>query len=285
LPRPDGAAEPRLNWRETDIDGPSYGIPIEIPSSHCGPRMTHGALLHARESGERDPIQRYARLAGVLGLITIVAGGFGEAYVPGVVFVAGDPAETAQRILANESLFRWGFAGYLVEALCDAALTMVFWVLVRPVHRNFAMLMVVLRIISTCGFGAAQVLYFAALPTLRGSRTVATLEPAQMQALAYVLLRTAAFGGALFSMFYGVANIVFGWLLHRSGFVPRVFGVAMILMGLAFAARTFLLVLAPAYASGLLPATAAVAFIPFILWLLVKGVDEEAWRRAVRAAG
>jgi hypothetical protein len=29
--------------------------------------------------------------------------------------------------------------------------------------------------------------------------------------------------------------------------------------------------------------TVAVAFIPFILWLLVKGVDEAAWRRAVRA--
>jgi hypothetical protein len=62
-----------------------------------------------------------------------------------------------------------------------------------------------------------------------------------------------------------------------------VFGVAMIGMGVAFAVRTFLLILAPTYASGLLLATAAVAFIPFILWLLVKGVNEEAWRRVARA--
>jgi hypothetical protein len=54
-------------------------------------------------------------------------------------------------------------------------------------------------------------------------------------------------------------------------------------MGVAFAVRTFLLILAPTYASGLLLATAAVAFIPFILWLLVKGVNEEAWRRVARA--
>ena len=246
--------------------------------------MTDGAQSLTGDPAGRESIQTYARLAGVLGLITIVAGGFGEAYVPTKMFVAGDPAATAQRILGNESLFRWGFAGYLVEALCDATLTMLFWVLVRPVHRNLAMLMVVFRIISTCGFGASEMLYFGALPALRGGQSVAALPPAQMEALAYVLLRVAAFGGALFSTFYGVANIVFGWLIFRSGYLPRVFGVAMIITGLAFAARTFLLILAPPYASGLLLATAAVAFIPFILWLLVKGVNEEAWRRAAAVA-
>src|SRR6059058_4933366 len=217
--------------------------------------MTHGAAVLPPGPGDRESIQAYARLAGVLGLITVVAGGFGEAYVPGVVFVAGDPAATAQHILGNESLFRWGFAGYLVEALCDATLTMAFWVLVRPVHKNLAMLMVVFRIISTCGFGASQVLYFGALPTLRGTQTAAALQPAQMEALAYLLLRIAAFGGSLFSTFYGVANVALGWLIYRSGYIPRVFGVAMILTGVAFAVHTFLLILAPAYASELLLAT------------------------------
>jgi Domain of unknown function (DUF4386) len=245
--------------------------------------MTHSAAIPSQYNGGSESIQTYARLAGVLGLITVVAGGFGEAYVPGVMFVSGDPAATAQRILGNESLFRWGFAGYLVEALCDATLTMAFWVLVRPVHRNLAMLMVVFRIISTCGFGASEVLYFGTLPTLRGAQSVAALQADQSEALAYILLRIASFGGSLFSTFYGVANIVFGWLIYRSGYFPRVFGIGMIFTGVAFAVRTFLLVLAPAYASGLLLATAVVAFIPFILWLLVKGVDEEGWRRAVRA--
>src|ERR1700712_2409047 len=161
--------------------------------------MTHGAAILSRDPGERESIQTYARLAGILGLITVVAGGFGEAYVPGVVFVAGDPTATAQHILGNESLFRWGFAGYLVEALCDATLTMAFWVLVRPVHRNLAMLMVVFRIISTCGFGGSEVLYFGALQVLRDARTVAALQSAHMETLAYALLRIAAFGGALFS--------------------------------------------------------------------------------------
>jgi hypothetical protein len=242
-------------------------------------RMTHGAAMRARDPREHESIQAYAKLAGVLGLITIIAGGFGEAYAPGVVFVAGDPAATAHHILGTESLFRWGFASYLVEALCDATLTMAFWVLVRPVHPRLAMLMVVFRVISTCGFGASEMLYFGALQTLRGAQTVPSLEAGQMQSLAYMLLRIAAFGGSLFSTFYGAANIVFGWLIYRSGYIPRVFGAGMIFTGAAFVAYTFLLILAPAYASDLMLATAAVTFIPLTVWLLVKGVNEEAWRR------
>jgi hypothetical protein len=244
--------------------------------------MTHDTAMLARHPYEQESIQTYARLAGVLGMITIIAGGFGEAYAPGVVFVAGDPTATAQHLLGNESLFRWGFAAYLVEALCDATLTMVFWVFVRPVHARLAMLMVVFRIISTCGFAASEVLYFGALPTLRGAQTVSALQPGQMEALAYILLRIAAFGGSLFSTFYGAANIVFGWLIYRSDYIPRIFGVGMLFTGVAFVVHTFLLILTPAYASDLLLATAAVAFIPLILWLLVKGVNEEAWGRAVR---
>src|SRR5215207_2201533 len=137
--------------------------------------MTHVAAVPSPYLGENESIQRYARLAGVLGVITVVAGGFGEAYVPSLIHVAGDAVATAQRILANEAMFRWGFAGYLVEALCDAGLTMLFWVLVRPVHRNLAMLMVVLRIISTCGFAASEVLYFSALTTLKDAAVLAAI--------------------------------------------------------------------------------------------------------------
>ena len=246
--------------------------------------MTHGAAISASSDREPTSIQAYARLAGILGVISVVAGGFGEGYVPTVMLVAGDAAATAQRILGHESLFRWGFAGFLVESLCDATLTMAFWVLVRPVHRNLAMLMVVLRILSTCGFAAAQVFHFGALSTLRTAPSLAALQPGQAEALAYLLLRIGGFGGALFSTFYGFANVVLGGLLYRSRLVPRVFGVGLVITGVAFALRTFLLVLAPRYASALLLATAPVAFLPFIAWLLVRGVDEEAWQRADRAA-
>src|SRR5687767_3903996 len=239
------------------------------------------ALQH---SSSTINVQSWTRLAGILGVLTLIGGGFGEAYVPSVIMVAGDAAATARNILGSESLFRWGFAGYLVEALCDAGLTLAFWVLVRPVDRDLAVGMVVLRIISTCGFAAAMMVWFGALLTLKGSSALAAYPQEQLEAFAYLLLRISGFGQALFSMFYGVANVIFGWLIYRSGYFPRLFGVGFALMGIGFTLRTFLLVLAPAYASPLLLATAAVAFVPFVVWLLAKGVDIPKWRARTQPA-
>ena len=235
--------------------------------------MATSAFPPVHVSSVDTSLNIYARLAGILGILTIVAGGFGEAYVPGAMIVIGDPAATAHNILSGESLFRWGFAGYLVESLCDAGLTMAFWVLTNRVNRNLAMLMVVFRIISTCGFAAAEVLYFGALPTLKNAAALSSLDPNQVNDIAYTLLQLSLFGQALFSMFYGAASIIFGWLIFKSGYVPGVFGVGMGLAGVAFTVRTFLLVLAPSYASPWMIAPMAVAFIPLILWLLVKGVN------------
>ena len=235
--------------------------------------MATSAFPPVHVSSVDTSLNIYARLAGILGILTIVAGGFGEAYVPGAMIVIGDPAATAHNILSGESLFRWGFAGYLVESLCDAGLTMAFWVLTNRVNRNLAMLMVVFRIISTCGFAAAEVLYFGALPTLKNAAALSSLDPNQINDIAYTLLQVSLFGQALFSMFYGAASIIFGWLIFKSGYVPGVFGVGMGLAGVAFTVRTFLLVLAPSYASPWMIAPMAVAFIPLILWLLVKGVN------------
>ena len=97
-------------------------------------------------------IQTYARIAGALGLLSFVGGGFGEAYVPSVLIVREDAGATARNILASESLFRLGFAGYLLEALCDVGLTWAFYILLRPVHRNLALLAVFFRLIATGGF-------------------------------------------------------------------------------------------------------------------------------------
>jgi len=69
-------------------------------------------------------------------LLSLIAGGFGEAYVPSKLIVPSDATATAQNIKAFESLFRMGFAAYLVEAMCDIALSLIFYVLLRPVRKD-----------------------------------------------------------------------------------------------------------------------------------------------------
>lgn len=63
-----------------------------------------------------DTVQTYARLGGLLALMSVVAGAVGEAYVPSQIIAANDAAATARNLAEKGSLVRLGFAAYLIEA-------------------------------------------------------------------------------------------------------------------------------------------------------------------------
>lgn len=224
-----------------------------------------------------DSTQMYAKAAGVLGLISIVAGGFGEAYVPMTLTVAHDAAATATNIANSESLFRWGFTAYLVEALCDTGLTLLFYLLLWPVRQDLAVLAVFFRLIATAGFAVAQVFYFAALPIVGGTDHLKGFGPDQLNALALLSLNVSGYGQSVFTMFYGVGSILLGYLIYRSGFLPRFIGVLLALSGVGFVTKTFTWVLAPSYSSPFLLMPAAVAVLTLTGWLLAKGIDGAKW--------
>jgi uncharacterized protein DUF4386 len=225
----------------------------------------------------RDSVQRYARIAGVLFLLTMVAGGFGELIVPRLI-VSADPGATARNIVASESLFRLAFAGYLVEALCDVALAWLLYVLLRPVHQNLSLLAAFLGLVSTAVYAVAELFYFAALLILKGGTDyLKTFSPDQVHGLAFLSLTLFNYGGGLFFVFYGVASILRGYLIFQSGYLPRFLGVLVALGGVGFVVLNFALVLAPAYASDILLLPMIVALVAMTAWFLARGVDIPKW--------
>jgi hypothetical protein len=225
-------------------------------------------------------VQRYARTAGVLFLISIVAGAFGEAYVPSRIIVSGDATATAKNIIALGSLFRMGFAGYLAEAVCDVSLALIFYVLLRPVNRNLALLGAFFGLISTALFGVAELFYFSAPMILGGADYLKTFSPDQLNTLALLSLKVYGVGGGIFMVFYGLADMIRGYLIIRSGYLPKVLGVLLALAGLGFVTKNFAQVLAPAYASNFLLLPMFLAGVCLTVWLLVKGVDVPKWEAA-----
>src|SRR5438445_856745 len=224
-------------------------------------------------------VQAYARVAGVLCLISIVAGGFGEAYVPSKLIVSADATATAKNIHAFDSLFRMGFAIYLVEAVCDIALSLLFYVLLKPVRKDLALLAAFFGLVSTALFAVAELFYYAASLVLGGSAYLKTFSPDQLNTLALLSLKLYGRGAGIFMVFYGMASVLRGYLIYRSGYLPKVLGALLAFAGLGFIAKNFALVLAPAYASDLLLLPMFLAALSLTVWLLVKGVDVEKWER------
>ncbi len=78
-------------------------------------------------------------------------------------------------------------------------------------------------------------------------------------------------------MFYGIAAAVRGYLILRSGYLPRALGVIVILGGASFIAENFLTVLAPQYHLPYVIAPMILAMASLMLWLLIKGVNRVQW--------
>jgi len=140
------------------------------------------------------PIQTYARVAAVLLLVSFVAGGFGEAYVPSKLLVANDAVATTQNIKAFESLFRFGFAGYLVEAVCDISLALIFYVLLRAVNRDLALLAAFFGLVGTAVFAVAELFYFAPWLIVGGAQYVTTFPTDQLNTLVLLSLKLYGYG-------------------------------------------------------------------------------------------
>src|SRR5215472_9180952 len=175
-----------------------------------------------------------------------------------------------------------GFGGYLVEPVCDIALSLILYVLLRPVHKDLALLAEFFGLVSTASFAACELFYLAPSLILGGASYLKTFAPDQLNTLALLSLKLFAYGGEMFLVLYGVASVLRGYLIFRSEYLPKFVGVLLALGGLAFIAKSFLLVLAPAYAPDYLDELILPGVQSLTVWLLVRGVDVRKWEeRAV----
>lgn len=229
--------------------------------------------------------QTYARVAGILYLVIIVAGALGELFVRGTLVVSGDAAATAHRIIASESLWRFGIVGDLVMHVCDVFVMWALYMLLRPVNRNLALLNLLLNLIQTSVLVANKSLLLVPLFLLGDAPYLKSLDPAQLQAWSYVAIRLHENGFAIGLIFFGCVCLVEGYLIRTSRYLPSLIGMLMQVAGICYLINSLALLLAPSIAARLFPAIlmpCLVAELSLALWLTLKGVKMDAWNSRVR---
>ena len=227
-------------------------------------------------------VKTYSRAVGVLLILSIVGGWFGEMYVPSDI-MTGDAAGTANQLRQNEGLFRLGFAAYLVEAFSDVVLAWLFYILLRPVNRELALLSAFFGLVSMSLFAVTQMFHFCAPMFLSGRKYLTAFSPDQLEAFASLFLSLYGRLSGLFMLFYGSGWILRGYLSFKSGYLPRFLGVLMVLAGAGFVAKNITKVLAPAYSWDVLLAPMFLNVVVLAIWMLTRGVDRDKWGRAIAA--
>lgn len=231
-------------------------------------------------------IKRIARFGGLLYLIIIAAGSFEELFVRSHILLSRNAATTANNLLASESLWRIGFAGSIVMLICAVTLTLIFYLLLRPVSPYLALLAVFFNLVSMAMEGIVRLLSFYSLFILQGSDYLKGLDARQLQDLALLSNNLHGYGFGTSLVFFGIDSLIRGYLIFRSGYFPKFLGVLVIISGLSYLINSFALFLSPTFSDTIYPSILMPAGIPeliFALWLLFVGVNVPKWQEKVSA--
>ena len=222
-------------------------------------------------------IQRMAKIAAGLYLLITVFAIYTHFFVPGELIVAGDATLTANNIAANQGLFRGGIFSELIILLSEVVLTIILYIIFKPVSKTLSLISAVSRLVMTTihGFNVLNSIFVLIL--LSGAGYLSVFEPEELNALVMFFLDGHTYGFGLGIVFLGLHAILLGYLIYVSGYFPKVLGILFGLASLGYFIDSFSLLLIPNYVPGqvFIAIPIALAEIAFPLWLLFKGVNLE----------
>jgi uncharacterized protein DUF4386 len=220
--------------------------------------------------------KKAARIAGLLYLLASIPGVFSLLYVPSHFVVSGDAAATTSKIAASEFVFRLGILSELTGFIGFIFVVRALYRLLVGVNKGQASLMVTLMLLSI-PISLVNVLNeTAALTLIRGAHFLSVFEKPQRDALAMLFLHLHFDGFVVAQVFWGLWLIPFGILVFKSGFLPRILGILLIVACFGYLANSLV-------AFGVLPSDVVsrvvgqltICELPIILWLLIMGAKDQ----------
>ncbi|HEX8527322.1 DUF4386 domain-containing protein [Allosphingosinicella sp.] len=226
------------------------------------------------------PPDRTARVAGALYLAVVVLSVFALGTVGGIV-EGDDPAATSRNLAEAAGGYRLAVVANLVATLCYIGVVGLLNELLRPVQPGIS------RLALLFGLGGCVVGAVSAALQLAGAAMLTGPAAAAGAPAAHSLLVAGILANGVALTLFGCYCLLLGWLVYRSGFIPRLFGALLMLSGAAWLAGNLVILAEPALGGRFLVivGVAALGEILFTLWLLFKGVDEARWNAPAGRAG
>ena len=218
--------------------------------------------------------KKTARFAGLLYLLASIPGAFSILYVPSHFIVSGDAAATANKIAASEFVFRIGIVSELTGFIGFIFVVRALYRLLCGVNKTHGGLMVTLMLVSI-PISLLNVLNeIAALTLIRGAGFLSVFDKPQREALAMLFLNLHFQGFIVAQVFWGLWLVPFGLLVYKSGFLPRILGVLLIIACFGYLANSLV-------AFGVVPQVVSwvgqlvICETPIVFWLLIRGAKDQ----------
>ena len=217
-------------------------------------------------------------------MLMVILSPFSMIYVPTTLIVPDNAATTAANIMTSQGLFRLGMASDLLVVLIEVALTALLYVLIKPVNKTLALVATFARLAMTILQAINLFNLFLVLLLLNGSNYIGAFTPTQINALVMLFLNTHESVVIIWGLLFSLHLLIFGYLTYQSGYLPKIIGILLIIVGLNYLISNFGTILLPQY-KALFTSLAAISFIEvaFPLWLVIKGVNLAQWKKYTTA--
>lgn len=217
-----------------------------------------------------------ARIAGFCYLIVIGTGLFSEVFVRQALRVPNDALATAHNIQANEMLFRWGFTADIINFAIGLPTILIVYYLFKRTNKLLLQLALAFVIIQTAIIAVNLLNQITPLLILSNDTYLQTFKPNQLATLSLLSLNIQSQGYAIGLVFFGFYCIIVGYVIYKSKFLPKIFGILYAITGLCYLVNSFIMFLSKGFENPFFLYLAIPIFIgelSFCLWLLIKGVD------------
>lgn len=213
------------------------------------------------------------RFAGLLYLLGSIPGFFALLYVPGKLMVRGDPTVTAHNIAASATLYRLGIFADLAGQTIFIFVALALYHLLKGVNQRHALLMLVLLLVSIPIAFLNELNSVAALTLARGADFLLVFDEPQRIALIRLFLNLRGAGFDVAGVFWGLWLFPLGLLVYRSGFIPRILGILLMVGCFAYLANSFTSLVLPQYETAVSRWMSPIQLVEmlFMLWLLIMG--------------
>jgi len=218
---------------------------------------------------------KIARLAGLAYLVLVLTGLFNLVYVPSQLIVWGDAATTVSNILNSEFLFRLGIVVGVICFISFLILPFILYRLFESVNRTYAVAMVVLAVVSVPISIFNMINKVDVLTLLSGAQYLESFEIEQVHTQVMLLLKSYSNGIAVVQIFWGLWLFPFGYLAFKSGYLPRIFGILLMLGCFGYLIKFFRFFLFPTLDIPYVGMPGSLGEIGICLWLLIMGVKGE----------
>jgi len=222
-------------------------------------------------------INKIARIVGILYLAVAFLAPLGDMVFRAGLIVPGDAATTAINIMSSEGQYRLGFVSDLITQAVQIFLVLFIFRLLKPVNKNLAVLLLVLGLVGVPISMLNELNQIVPLLLLSGSDYLTVFNADQLQALATLFLDLRVHGVSILYIFWGLWLLPMGYLIIKSGYIPKILGALMIIAGTGYLIEFVLVFLFPQLDVSIKMFTFwGEVLLP--LWLLIKGVNVEQWK-------